>query len=61
MPMQSEDAEPLSQAPAEGRMRDWEAGLIRQALERHGGNISLVARELGVSRNTIYQRLRGAQ
>jgi len=41
-------------------MRDWEAGLIRQALERHGGNVSLVARVLGVSRKTIYRRLRGA-
>lgn len=60
-PMQTADAVPLSEAPAQGRMRDWEAGLVRQALERHGGNVSLVARELGVSRNTIYRRLRGAQ
>lgn len=45
-------------AAAAGRMRDWEAGVIRQALARHGGNVSLAARELGVSRNTIYRRLK---
>lgn len=61
IPMQIADAAPLPEAPVQGRMRDWEAGLIRQALERHGGNVSLVARELGVSRNTIYRRLRGVQ
>ncbi|WP_354687021.1 sigma-54-dependent Fis family transcriptional regulator [Cupriavidus necator] len=48
----------LPAAKAAGRMREWEAGVIRQALERHGGNVSLAARELGVSRNTIYRRLR---
>ncbi len=58
-PGQPEEIAPPSRATAQGRMRDWEAGLIRQALERHGGNISLAARELGVSRNTIYRRLRG--
>ncbi|MNT91554.1 Bacterial regulatory protein, Fis family [compost metagenome] len=45
-------------ATAAGRMRDWEAGVIRQALARHGGNVSHAARELGVSRNTIYRRLK---
>ncbi|MGO4330930.1 sigma-54-dependent Fis family transcriptional regulator [Cupriavidus sp. 2TAF22] len=39
-------------------LRDVEAGLIRQALARHAGNVSLAARELGVSRNTIYRRLK---
>ncbi|WP_316156744.1 sigma-54-dependent Fis family transcriptional regulator [Cupriavidus sp. BIC8F] len=55
------DAAAPVQAPASSkasRMRDWEAGLIRQALARHGGNVSHAARELGVSRNTIYRRLR---
>jgi transcriptional regulator with PAS, ATPase and Fis domain len=55
------DAAASAQPPASSkasRMRDWEAGLIRQALARHGGNVSHVARELGVSRNTIYRRLR---
>jgi len=39
-----------------GCMRDWEAARIREALARHGGNVSAAARELGVSRNTIYRR-----
>ncbi|RWA46439.1 hypothetical protein AU476_00320 [Cupriavidus sp. UYMSc13B] len=58
---ESSDAAAAAQAPASAkasRMRDWEAGLIRQALARHGGNVSHAARELGVSRNTIYRRLR---
>ncbi len=31
---------------------------IRQAMLQHGGNISAVARQLGVSRNTLYRRLK---
>ncbi|MCA6216682.1 sigma-54-dependent Fis family transcriptional regulator [Ideonella sp. B7] len=34
---------------------------IRQALEQAGGNVSLAARQLGVSRNTVYRALRGGQ
>ena len=30
---------------------------IRRALDRHHGNVSAAARELGVSRNTLYRRL----
>ncbi|SDK71225.1 Transcriptional regulator of acetoin/glycerol metabolism [Methylophilus rhizosphaerae] len=30
---------------------------IRQAMLQHGGNISAVARQLGMSRNTLYRRL----
>ncbi|MBP7784399.1 MAG: helix-turn-helix domain-containing protein [Firmicutes bacterium] len=29
-------------------------------MQRHGGNISRVARELGVPRNTVYRRIRKA-
>jgi transcriptional regulator of acetoin/glycerol metabolism len=29
-------------------------------MQKHGGNISRVARELGVSRNTIYRKIRKA-
>ena len=31
---------------------------LSQRLQAVGGNISLLARELGVSRNTLYKRLR---
>jgi two-component system, NtrC family, response regulator HydG len=32
--------------------------LIRKALEKNNGNISLTARELGINRSTIYEKLR---
>lgn len=31
---------------------------IRTALARHGGNLTLVAKELGISRPTLYARLK---
>jgi transcriptional regulator of acetoin/glycerol metabolism len=31
---------------------------IRQALAQAGGNLSLAARQLGISRNTLYRKLR---
>jgi DNA-binding NtrC family response regulator len=39
--------------------RDWRSQL-HQTIGRHGGNKSAAARELGVSRKTLYQALRGA-
>jgi two-component system NtrC family response regulator len=43
------------------RLRDLRAGLerdvVRQALARHGGNISHTAAELGISRPTLYDLL----
>ncbi|GIZ50723.1 sigma-54-dependent Fis family transcriptional regulator [Noviherbaspirillum aridicola] len=34
---------------------------MEQALREHGGNVSAAARALGISRNTMYRRLRPAQ
>ncbi|HEY0905995.1 MAG TPA: helix-turn-helix domain-containing protein, partial [Methylophilus sp.] len=31
---------------------------IRTAMQQHAGNISAVARQLGMSRNTLYRRLK---
>ena len=36
------------------------ADAMHRALARHGGNVSAAARELGVSRNTLYRRLPSA-
>mgnify|MGYP002634703006 CR=1 FL=1 len=35
-----------------------EQRIILDAYERHGGNISAVSRELGISRNTVYKKLK---
>lgn len=35
-----------------------EQGIILEAYERHSGNISAVSRELGISRNTVYKKLK---
>jgi transcriptional regulator of acetoin/glycerol metabolism len=49
-----------SREPAEasaGRLQDVALQAIRDALTRNGGNISCAARELGVSRSTLYRKL----
>ncbi|MCF8131171.1 MAG: sigma 54-interacting transcriptional regulator, partial [Deltaproteobacteria bacterium] len=35
-----------------------EQRIILEAYDRHGGNISAVSRELGISRNTVYKKLK---
>ncbi|MCM2308673.1 MAG: sigma-54-dependent Fis family transcriptional regulator [Sulfuritalea sp.] len=42
-----------------GRLQDLALQAIRDALARSGGNISGAARELGVSRSTLYRKLHG--
>ncbi|MDZ4250972.1 MAG: sigma-54-dependent Fis family transcriptional regulator [Sulfuritalea sp.] len=44
---------------AAGRLQDLALHAIREALARSGGNISGAARELGVSRSTLYRKLHG--
>lgn len=46
--------------PASG-LRAAEIRLIREALMRNGGNISATARELGITRTTLYRKLRAAR
>lgn len=48
---------PPESGPAPGRLQDYALQAIRDALARHDGNISAAARELGISRNTLYRRL----
>lgn len=51
-------AEPIrSTAMATGSLEDLEATAIQRAVEFHRGNISAAARELGISRNTLYRKL----
>ena len=50
-------ARTLRGAAERSRLADMEISAIREALARHGGNVSDAARALGVSRNTIYRKL----
>jgi transcriptional regulator with PAS, ATPase and Fis domain len=35
-----------------------ESSLIKNYLKKYGGNVDLVAKELGISRSTLYRRLK---
>jgi len=51
-------AEPAAPVPTGGRMlQQLELETVRRVLQECGGNISVAARRLGVSRNTIYRKL----
>ncbi|WP_432241216.1 sigma-54-dependent Fis family transcriptional regulator [Herbaspirillum robiniae] len=51
-------AMPTQAAPASQSLRDNEWSAIENALRLHDGNVSAVAKALGISRNTIYRRLK---
>ncbi|SAK90615.1 Fis family GAF modulated sigma54 specific transcriptional regulator [Caballeronia fortuita] len=54
-PVRTDDTPP----PANGaRLADIEAGAVTAALKTHGGNVSATARALGISRTTLYRKLR---
>jgi transcriptional regulator of acetoin/glycerol metabolism len=55
-PLAAEPPEAPPEMPA-GRLQDMALQAIRDAIARHDGNISAAARELGVSRNTLYRKL----
>ncbi len=50
----------VSPPPTEQDLEAIERAAILQAVEQAGGNVSLAARRLGISRNTVYRRLRTA-
>jgi transcriptional regulator of acetoin/glycerol metabolism len=53
------DGQPYRGAPQPPRsLEDIEIDSIRQAVDAAGGNISEAAKALGISRNTIYRKLR---
>ena len=47
--------------PQAKNLADQELQIIRVAYERNSGNISAIARELGISRNTVYKKLKEAR
>ncbi|KIG06768.1 sigma-54-dependent Fis family transcriptional regulator [Caballeronia concitans] len=56
------DDAPPEQAPSpsasDARLADIAVSAVAAALEKHGGNVSATARALGVSRTTVYRKLR---
>lgn len=55
----SASLEPAAAVPLSGNLRQLAETRIRETLATVGGNMSETARRLGVSRNTLYRRLRG--
>lgn len=54
-------AHPASNPAPHAPLRAVEADWIRQAVERARGNVASAARELGISRATVYRKLREAR
>jgi transcriptional regulator with PAS, ATPase and Fis domain len=49
---------PTAPSPGASPLLTAEATVLREALARHGGSRSLAARELGISRNTLWRKLK---
>lgn len=49
---------PLEHANLNAQLNAQSEAAIRQAMQAHQGNVSAVARQLGMSRNTLYRRLK---
>ena len=47
-----------SERPPAGSIRENELELIRQSLDNHQGNVSAAAEALGISRATLYRKLK---
>jgi len=54
-------SEPAREAPVAHTLEQAEIEMIRAALQAAGGNISAASKQLGISRNTIYRKLRWNQ
>lgn len=54
----TDDPELTSPAPAAQSLRAAEGRLVGDTVARHKGNISAAARELGITRTTLYRKLR---
>jgi transcriptional regulator of acetoin/glycerol metabolism len=47
---------PASVPPSTSSLRDIERETIDSVLQQHGGNVTAAARQLGISRNSIYRK-----
>jgi transcriptional regulator of acetoin/glycerol metabolism len=48
----------VTERPLAGSIRENELELIRQSLDAHQGNVSAAADALGISRATLYRKLK---
>lgn len=55
------EQKPLTPPNLNESLEDMEALAIRRAIETHAGNISAAARQLGISRNTLYRKMKVEQ
>jgi len=55
---QSSLATPAASGPIAHHLGDWEHQLVQRAVHRHPGRLDEAARELGVSRTTLWRRMR---
>jgi transcriptional regulator of acetoin/glycerol metabolism len=55
------EAEPAAPEAPATTLEAMEIETIRRALDEAGGNISVASKRLGISRNTIYRKLRWRQ
>lgn len=46
------------QAPAFSTLEEMERGMIGQAMARYAGNLTEVARQLGITRQTLYNKIK---
>ena len=49
---------PLSQDAEDGTIADMELVMIRKAIDKHEGNLSAVASQLGITRQTLYNKMK---
>ena len=54
---QMEDNQSAEVTPASMNLEETEKMLIRKVIDKHGGNISKAAKELGLTRASLYRRL----
>lgn len=52
-----DESTPAQASPEAGNLDDMERRAVAAALEKHGGNLTLAAAELGITRQSLYRRL----
>jgi transcriptional regulator with PAS, ATPase and Fis domain len=54
---QMDEANDISITPVSMNLEETEKMLIRKVIDKHGGNISKAAKELGLTRASLYRRI----